>query len=232
MISKTCIITVMSVILAGPDVSSQNRNLLHESIGLHIGTFAVPSASSAKEAFSPVKMIGLSFTHRLQSRWSISLSYYRWYNARQLWNFVPAHGNGFAEELPPFSEWKSGLVSNRFNYQFMDASVVCAPVCWGHHKVEIGIGPSFAWGKNMQIVSFLRYPGYPDAIIESEAVAANYWGGLFNLNYSYAFSKHLRAGVYAGLRIYSGLPAQQNYGLSLSYDFALFPNSSHSTTVD
>ena len=197
---------------------AQSNKGFQTSVNMQIGSFWVPASNMKSAIEPPVQMLGLDYTHRLNSRWFVSAAFHAWYNIRKISKFIPYDGNGYYYDWPPFENFYKGLITNRHDYHFADLGVNYTVLDWNQHRLDAGGGPSYAWGKNNQIVGFYREPGYPDLLLSSEIVRANYFGGYIRGRYRYSLANHINAGVYGTLRFYKDLPSEYDFGLTIGYD--------------
>src|SRR5690606_39071361 len=178
---------------------------------------------TGEKLFSPfIRNTGISFSNKISPSVSLHLGYFRWFSQTSFVGQFSKLGNGYSE-LSSLEEAKVGDVHYRYDYQFMDASVTYSMVDFRDQEVYLGLGASYAFGKDVLLKGKFRLdPGYEDWLVSYEDKNVSYLGGMMQLGYNYFFFKgRMNAGVSGTVRYYPSLPVQYYTNLNIGYNFSL-----------
>lgn len=107
-------------------------------------------------------------------------------------------------------------------YKMMDLFVTYDYVLAKRHKLSIGMGATYCWGKNTYVDTVYYNPEPPfDAIMFSKIEPAHYWGMMPVFCYDYMlFNNRAAIGIDLRCRKYFGLYSSQvDYGIHVGVNF-------------
>jgi hypothetical protein len=216
---KLIIGSVMSVL---PFLAFSQAQTYQSRIQLTASNFYVPKGLQEKIFRPALRSVGIAYLHRLTPKIRVCVAYSAWYSWNKLSNFMPVDGNGYYEDVGPMDEWKKGDLRARYDYHFFEMSGNYAVNQSSVGELYVGIGASYATGKNTITESINNIPWAIDRIVESSKKKRSYFGALVQAGYDFfLFRKRITLGLSETVRYYPSLPLQYYTNLNIGYNFSL-----------
>lgn len=206
------ILCIASLNNAYPAAASSQQN----NIYLFLGDYHFYNVS--RQFHTPWNLIGLKYTRQVRNHIYVFAN-----------TIFTGDQFGINHVQPVISEtyntWgtlETKLEYSRYSFYDIGLSYRWEPAC--RHFLSLGIGPSFAYGKN----NYIQYKSLPPSATGGGFYHTNeykwkgYFGGQINVSYDYELLKsRINIGAEAITRYYAkDLPFSINYGLHIGYNFS------------
>ena len=164
--------------------------------------------------FLIAEQLSVYYQRRIYRNWNAAIGYNAW-NETGFLNLIKGIHGVFTEE--PID--KVGALTARYSYKMVDVIAFYKFNKFRKHKINLGLGPSFAFGVNEYIDS-VSLQGY-EGIIYTHGEHRQYFGVMPTLGYDYlCFKKKVSIGLDFRYRHYFGLKHDQGeYGFHVGYNF-------------
>lgn len=164
-----------------------------------------------------VNSLSLNYSRKISESFSAFIQYSR----------LPVKGWLLVQEEYAMAIEAIGKIENRSKYNYFDLGAAYNMLTIKKHHLNIGFGPSVAYGANNYLINALWTPPTPEEPnghpfhAEYEKKMEAYIGALLNLKYDYVILKN-RVNLGADLAVrhyFNAFPFQINYGIHMGYSF-------------
>lgn len=156
----------------------------------------------------PLNQLGIYIERRAYNKLHLGIGYSQWEAVNLLYS---AEHIAIEEEKIEIGKYIPviGKLEYRSQYKMLDLYVFYKHKFSTHHYLNIGIGPSYCWGLNGYLKSYVR-ASPTDVIVQYDTRQVEYWGLIPVISYDYILLKNrLNFGVDLRARYYANRPKSQ-----------------------